>query len=189
MTPRIDAIIDGLKEREGGYVNNPDDPGGPTKWGITERVARRHGYKGNMEDYPWAMARVVYFFRYVSDPRFGEIAKMSGMIAEELIDTGVNMGVAKSGRFLQQALRSFNHKGRLYPDIEVDGIVGDKTISALESYLNHRGSGGEIVMVKALNCLQGAEYIRLAEADDRYETFVYGWVAKRIGLGDHRNAD
>lgn len=184
MTPKITAILDGLKKREAGYVNNPDDPGGPTRWGITERVARRYGYQGDMKDYPWAMARNVYHFRYISGPRFSDVGKMSWLIAEELIDTGVNMGIADAGIFLQRALGAFNHKGRLYPDLKVDGIVGDNTLAALESYLDHRGSGGEIVMVKALNCLQGSEYIRLAEADDRYETFVYGWVDHRIGMGD-----
>lgn len=45
-----DEIFDAVLGKEGGYVNHPDDRGGPTKWGITEKVARAHGYRGDMRD-------------------------------------------------------------------------------------------------------------------------------------------
>ena len=48
----VDALIDGLIEREGGYVNHPADKGGPTCFGITEAVARAHGYAGAMRSLP-----------------------------------------------------------------------------------------------------------------------------------------
>ena len=48
----IDELIDDVIEREGGYVNHPADRGGPTNWGITEAVARRQGYVGDMRALP-----------------------------------------------------------------------------------------------------------------------------------------
>jgi lysozyme family protein len=42
----LDELINALIEREGGYVNHPADRGGPTRYGITEAVARAHGYGG-----------------------------------------------------------------------------------------------------------------------------------------------
>ena len=42
-TVEVDALVDGLIEREGGYVANPADKGGPTCFGITEAVARANG--------------------------------------------------------------------------------------------------------------------------------------------------
>ena len=50
MDDQIDAdrLIDALIEREGGYVDHPADKGGPTCFGITEAVARAHGYRGAM---------------------------------------------------------------------------------------------------------------------------------------------
>ena len=42
----IDTLIDGVIGREGGYSNHPADKGGPTRWGVTEAVARANGYRG-----------------------------------------------------------------------------------------------------------------------------------------------
>ena len=50
--PDIIELIDELIEREGGYVNHPADRGGPTRFGITEAVARAHGYAGPMKWLP-----------------------------------------------------------------------------------------------------------------------------------------
>ena len=48
----VNELIDELIEREGGYVNHPSDRGGPTRFGITEAVARAHGYAGAMAELP-----------------------------------------------------------------------------------------------------------------------------------------
>ena len=43
MRDNIDELIDGLIAREGGFVDHPAHKGGPTRWVITQSVARRHG--------------------------------------------------------------------------------------------------------------------------------------------------
>ncbi len=53
----IDALIDDLIAREGDYVHHPADRGGPTRWGITEAVARRHGYHDKMTQLPRGRSR------------------------------------------------------------------------------------------------------------------------------------
>ncbi len=179
---RIERIIDELIEREGGYVDDPDDPGGKTNHGITEAVARRHGYDGAISDMPVAFARRVYRAQYVEDPRFDDVGALSWPVAEELVDTGVNMGQADAGTFLQRCLNVFNLKAKLYRDLRIDGRVGDHTLAALQVFLECRGAEGEHVLLKALNCLQGADYIGLAEGGEKFETFVYGWLRARVDI-------
>src|SRR5689334_14774160 len=99
----VDQLIDALIDREGGYVNNPADKGGPTCFGITEAVARAHGYGGAMHDLPREQAIEIYRRLYWLRPRFDEVAKRSDRVAAELFDTGVNMGPAVAVTFLQRA--------------------------------------------------------------------------------------
>lgn len=178
----LDRLIDEIIEVEGGYVDDPDDLGGATCWGITEEVAREWGYDGPMQDLPQETAREIYRERYYLGPHFDRVADRSPAIARELTDTGVNMGVGQAGAFLQSALNALNDRGRHYRDITVDGQIGPATLGALGAYLDLRGSEGETVMLCALNALQGARYIELAEARERNEKFVYGWLRSRVAM-------
>lgn len=178
----IDSLIDGVIGREGGYSNNPNDSGGETCWGITIRVARANGYAGPMKDMPREAAKNIYFSQYVQKPGFASIMPLSTAIAEELVDTGVNMGPAVPALMLQQALNGLNNQGRDYADIREDADVGPGTLEALKAYLAKRGKQGEQVLLKALNCLQGARYIDLARGRSANEAFLYGWLANRVAL-------
>lgn len=179
---QIDDIIDDIIAVEGGFADDPNDGGGATKFGVTEAVARAAGYRGEMRDMPVTFARMVYFRQYVVGPNFDEVLPLHAGVAAELVDTGVNMGPGTAVRFLQQALNAFNKRGQLYPDVGVDGQLGLKTIAALRAFLLARGAEGAAVLLSALNALQCARYLELAEARPADEDFVYGWVKHRVRL-------
>ena len=178
----IDSLIDGVIGREGRYSNNPADTGGETMWGITIAVARANGYNGPMKAMPRDVAKSIYMNKYVVGPGFGGVMALSEPVAEELVDTGVNMGPMQASLMLQKALNGLNNQGKLYPDIAEDGDCGPGTLRALAAYLKARKDGGEAVLLKALNCLQGARYIELARGRQANETFLYGWLRTRVGL-------
>ena len=178
----IEALVDALIDREGGYAHHPADPGGPTCFGITEAVARAHGYGGAMRDLPRGEAAAIYRRLYWQRPRFDAIAERSPRIAAELFDTGVNMGPAVAANFLQRALTALNRNGKDFADLIPDGRVGQRTLAALDGFLDARGkAGGETVLLRALEALQGERYLRLAEKRPANEAFLYGWLANRIG--------
>ena len=178
----VDAVIDGLLEREGGYVNNPADKGGPTCFGITEAVARANGYRGAMRQLPQSKAVAIYRRLYWLRPRFDQVASRAPRVAGELFDTGVNMGPAVAATFLQRALTALNRNGGDYPDLVPDGRIGEHTLAALDVFLSARGrQSGETVLLRALEALQGERYLRLAERRPANEAFLYGWLANRIG--------
>lgn len=169
--------------KEGKYSDNPHDTGGKTMWGITEKVARANGYTGEMRDLPRQKAVDIYAAEYFVGPRFADVAPMSASIAEELFDTGVNMGVSIPGTFLQRALNVLNksHKqASLFPELVVDGQIGPATLSALGTFLKLRGKEGELVLLTMLNSLQGVRYIELCERRVANEEFVYGWFLHRV---------
>jgi lysozyme family protein len=179
----IDQIIDGILQREGGYSDRAEDRGGPTNWGITRATASANGYHDDMRAMPQSVARDIYRRRYWLEPGFGKVSLFSPSIAEELADTGVNMGPATAARFLQRALNVLNLEHTVFPDIVVDGEIGPTTLNALGAYLKFRNKDGERVLLTALNCLQGNRYIELAEARPNQEQFVFGWLAQRVVFG------
>ncbi len=168
--------------KEGKYVNNPNDAGGETNWGITIGTARENGYHGPMRAMTREQALAIYKAIYYLRAGIHLIAPLSEKIAEEVFDTGVNMGVGTAGKYLQRALNALNKRGKLYKDINVDGMVGNGTAGALKSFLTSRKAGGEEVLLKALNCLQGARYIELSEGRSQNEEFTFGWLAQRVGF-------
>ena len=176
----IAQILDKVVATEGGYVNHPDDRGGPTIWGITERVARRAGYTGPMQAMTRNVALGIYLLEYVEGPGFHRVHALSPRIGYELIDTGVNCGTAVAATMLQRALNALNDQGKLYGDIRVDGDCGPATVAALKAYLAARGAQGEVVMLRALNALQGERYIAISEGRPQNESFTYGWFAHRV---------
>ncbi len=178
-----DALIDAVIDREGRYVNHPADRGGPTCWGITQAVARAEGYAGAMRDLPRGEAAAIYRRLYWLRPGFDRVALRAQKIAAELFDTGVNMGTGTATGFLQRALNALNRTARDYPDIAVDRDIGPRTLSALDAFLRARGAGGETVLYRAMEALQGERYIALAERRPSQEAFLYGWLANRIGDG------
>ncbi len=129
------TIIDNTIGKEGGYSNHPSDRGGPTRWGITQDVARANGYAGDMRQLPRELAVSIYLKRYWTQPRFSTIEPISVVIAEKMFDIGVNMGVSWPTIFLQQALNVLNRQGKDYSDINEDGDLGPASRSALAAYL------------------------------------------------------
>jgi len=178
----VEGMINELIEREGGFSDHPADRGGPTRFGITEAVARAHGYRGAMRALPRDEAAAIYRRLYWLRPRFDAVAVRAPRIAAELFDTGVNMGPAVAATFLQRALTALNRNGRDYPDLVPDGRLGPVSLAALDGFLAARGKrGGETVLLRALEALQGERYLRLAERRPANEAFLYGWLANRIG--------
>ncbi len=176
----IDDLIDAAIDREGGYGDHPADRGGPTRWGITQAVARAEGYQGDMRGFPRAQAVAIYRRLYWTRLGFDRVATRAPAIAAELFDTGINMGPAVATGFLQRALNALDRGATDYPDMPADGRLGPATLAALDAFLARR-KGGEGVLLKAIEALQGERYLALAERRPANEAFLYGWLANRIG--------
>jgi lysozyme family protein len=180
MSERIKAIIDGVIAVEGGYADDPNDPGGKTMYGITEKVARANGYAGDMRNLPRSTAFQIYYTRYVVAPNFDDVALIDEKVAEELIDSGVNAGVDRAGKWFQQALNSLNDQQRDYADILEDGKVGPGTLNAFRAFKRRRGAASTHIMLAALDALQGHHYLTLADDNSKFERFANGWLAHRV---------
>lgn len=176
----MNPIIDGIIVMEGGYTANAKDKGGKTNWGITEAVARAHGYSGDMQDLTRSEAYAILEEDYWIKPGFEEVAKISYPVSFELCDAAVNIGAHSPCLWLQRWLNALNQEARNYSDLKADGRIGPQTLAVLKSFLLWRGKEGEETLVKALNCSQGAYYLDITEKHKHNEEFIYGWIKNRV---------
>ena len=176
----FDEAIAALKPIEGGYTNDPADSGGPTNFGITEATARAFGYEEDMRAMPREVAIWIYRKRYWDALSLDPIALLAPDVAKELFDSAVNCGPDVAGKWLQRSLNALNNGATMWPDMTVDGRVGPISVAAFRSFYTARGAEGVKVLLRALNSLQGAFYIGLAESQPKDERFVYGWLLNRV---------
>ncbi|NQW94048.1 MAG: glycoside hydrolase family 108 protein [Polaromonas sp.] len=113
----FDVAFERLLGNEGGYSNNPSDPGGATNWGVTQAVARANGYQGDMRDFTQAQAKVIYRRDYWDAVRAGALP---AEVRFDIFDGAVNSGVGQSIRWLQRAVGA-----------EADGVLGTQTLAAV----------------------------------------------------------
>lgn len=172
------VIIAAVLGLEGGYVNNPRDPGGATNHGVTETVARNHGYTGHMKDLPKEKAVEIYYRDYIDKPGYSWVIDRSPALGQKLVDIGVNAGTGRASRWFQVGLNAYNRDAKDYPDLKVDGQLGPATFNAYASLARIRGEVKACeLMLKALEAQQGYHYLSLT----KMETFTVGWMDHRIG--------
>lgn len=116
----FDQAFDTLLKHEGGFVDHPDDPGGATRYGITEAVAREVGYRGDMRDLPLALAARIYRERYW-DAVHAE--QLPAQVRYVVFDAAVNSGVGQAARWLQRAV-----------GVRDDGVIGPQTLAAVAQH-------------------------------------------------------
>jgi lysozyme family protein len=142
----FEAVVEALKTREGGYVNNPRDPGGQTKYGIS----RRSYPNEDIPNLTWQRAKQLYHRDFWLDCKLDELpAKLRPMI----MDAAVHHGKVKAIKFLQKAL-----------NVTADGIIGPQTIRAANTQDCNRLA--ERVAEQRLTLLRNLE---------TYSTFGRGW--------------
>lgn len=117
VTTTFAPLFDRLMVHEGGYVNHPNDPGGETNWGITKRVARQYGYRGDMSQLPKATAYRIAKQLYWEAIHGGKLDKS---VAWQLMDAAFHHGNLNAVKMLQRAI-----------GVKDDGIIGNITLAAV----------------------------------------------------------
>ncbi|CAN7371795.1 hypothetical protein LJR074_002214 [Acidovorax sp. LjRoot74] len=171
------AIVAGVFAVEGGYVNNPADPGGETNHGVTVAVARDAGYTGPMRELPKEFAQQLYAKDYIERPNFHRVIAMSPAVGEKLVDAGVNAGPGRSARWFQQSLNHLSRGGADFPMVAADGQIGAQTLAAYKALERKRGriKACELTL-KLVDAQQGAHYMSLNKP-----MFNVGWADHRLG--------
>jgi lysozyme family protein len=161
MTDRFEVCLAFTLQQEGGYVDDPADPGGATNMGITLATYRQ--WSGDpelgapqVEDMTQRTARAIYRSLYWNPLRADALPPGVDL---SVFDMGVNAGIWASARLLQRALG--------FTGEAVDGCVGPETLSAAAKYDAH-------TLINDLAERQAAYYRSLFD----FGTFGAAWLAR-----------
>lgn len=125
----VQEIAKSIVAREGGYVNDPDDPGGATKYGVTIGTMRRLGIDktgdgfvtiADVKALTRADAEQIFVDHYYRKPR---ISQLPEQLQPSVFDMYVNAG-GNAVKILQQVLRDMGQ------EVSIDGAIGPQTLRA-----------------------------------------------------------
>jgi lysozyme family protein len=160
--PGFEAAIGPLLNHEGGYVNDAQDPGGETKYGISKRQ-----YPDlDIADLTVDQARAIYHRDYWLALKADRMPLRVGV---KLFDLAVNVGVGTAGKLLQRALRACGDPALV---VEEDGAIGVATLNAVQQ-------APQNVLLAALRSEAAGHYrVLVAEKPMQLGKFLRGWTSR-----------
>ena len=144
-----------ILEAEGGLVDDPNDPGGLTKYGISQAAFPDLDIRNLTPE----QALGIYATHYWEPAKCPALPQKLALVH---FDAAVNCGVGQAARFLEQAV-----------GVAVDGIVGPITIAAAWKATD---------AVDAYLSVREAFYRRLAQANPAEGVFLEGWLNRLANL-------
>jgi lysozyme family protein len=177
---RVRDIAEEIVAREGGFVNDPDDPGGATNFGVTIRTMRALGLDldgdgeigvSDVRRMTRAQAVDIFIEHYFRRPRIDTLPEV---LQASVFDMQVNAG-ANAVRILQRLLREMGQA------VVVDGVIGPRTAAAAEAAA--RAAPDHIA--DAYGIARRSYYLRLADARPGLRRFARsraggkgGWIRR-----------
>lgn len=146
----FEKAIPFILEHEGGLVDHPNDPGGLTNFGICKRSYPDLDIRNLTKEQAIEIYKRDYWKSYLDEIDFP--------ISCKLFDASVNMGHKQANKLLQRAIW-----------VEVDGKIGPKTISTIQSTKD--------IVNKFISELESF-YTNLATTKPKFQVFLKGWLRR-----------
>lgn len=164
----VETIINDVIRREGGYINHPNDKGGPTKYGITLRTLESYlDRKCTIDDIrnlSKELAVDIYEEKYF---RFPKIDRLPQEIQPFMLDSAVNHGPDDPILFVQRVCNAVLDVG-----LSVDGVAGPATRMAARDCQELMGD----YFLKALIEERRNKYRQIVSNDPSQQVFFDGWM-------------
>lgn len=180
----FDIAIPLVLKHEGGYVNNPNDPGGATNYGISLRFLADHPELGDFDQdgdvdiddiSVMSQADAIEIYRKTWWEAFGYERINDQTIATKLFDLAINMGAKRAHILIQTALnKAFGLA------IPAAGNLGPMTCGAINSAVDGEG---EQQLLDAFCAETWAFYQRLIANKPSLGVFAKGWKNRAFDLG------
>jgi lysozyme family protein len=171
----FELAIPVVLRHEGGLVDNPNDPGGITDYGISLRYLKTLGHDGDF-DHDGVVGpndikvltkdQACHIYQHYWWDRYQYGLFNCQNVATKTFDMAVNMGAVAAHKILQRALGTAN----------VDGIIGPETIRLVNN--------ASTKLLDSMENQQAQYYKNLALSNPKFDEFLRGWLKRaydRIG--------
>jgi lysozyme family protein len=148
-----------LMYHEGGYVKDPADPGGETRYGISKRSYPQLDIKNLTQD----QAKQIYFVDFWQKGKYEQIEDEN--IAIKFFDLAVHTGIPQAVRLIQRALRAAGTQ------VVEDGLIGSITLSAINK-------ADPTDLLAALKSESAGYYRLIVSANPSQQKFIQGWLQR-----------
>lgn len=196
----LNFILDWVINNEGGYVNDPDDAGGATNYGISLRFINSlpdNKFKlfkdfsaDDIKNITKEQAKSLYIEYFWKPFLFAHIKDIP--ICAKFFDMSVNMGIKQATRLVQLAINEFLSpmlvNEFLSPTLVIDGIFGTKTlnkinvISSIFPSICHCSCKCEQRFLCVLKEKAAQFYLNLVEHDKKKNKYLKGWLKRAYSL-------
>lgn len=145
---------------EGGYVNDPNDPGGETKYGISKRTYPNVDIKNLTMD----GAREIYYRDWWLHFHYDRISDAD--LAIKVFNTAVNIGASRAHKLLQRCLMANGHS-----EVVDDGALGPMTFDAVNC-------SNSVMILEAFRQAQADYYRAVVAARPSSQKYLRGWLIR-----------
>ncbi len=164
----FDLAIPIIFKHEGGYVNDPNDDGGATNFGISLRFLRSIDPDASIttiKNMTREQASFIYRTEFWDKGNYGAINNQD--LANKAFDMAVNMGHSRANRLLQSAANDHGY------ELTIDGILGPKSISIL-----NEEACSTLLNTFKLKCIE--LYNSIAQQKPEKLKFLCGWINRAL---------
>ena len=161
---------------EGGYVNDPDDPGGETYKGVARKInskwegwttvdmlRRQAGFPANLDKDVALQEAVTDFYRVVFWDKMKGDQIDDQTVANSIFDFAVNAGLSTSVSLAQMVV-----------NVGADGVIGSQSLTAINSYDPDH-------FLASFTVAKIARYISIVKKRPTSRKYLYGWVCRALG--------
>ncbi|MCM3419035.1 glycoside hydrolase family 108 protein [Sphingopyxis alaskensis] len=199
-TSRYAIAVFELLKTEGGFVDDPVDRGGTTKYGISLRFLVSEGAidldedgrkdfdldsDGDIDGFDirkLTRGDAKFLYHHCFWKRI-DADNLPRPVGEMMFDQAVNAGIGSARRLLQLAInRCLERAASAPPKLKVDGIVGKRSHDAMNWVLRW-GALGMPALVDAFRVEVRLRYRAIAERNPSQKRFLKGWLARADRLG------
>lgn len=169
------TAFDLMIAHEGGYVNDPDDPGGETYkgvarkmhskwlgWMIIDLLKKQSGFPANLDTHAELQGEISKFYesQFWDKMEGDEIANQE--VANCIFDFGVNAGIVTSASLSQMVIGA-----------KTDGVIGPQSIAAINAFNPSH-------FLAAFTVAKIARYITIVKKRPTSRKYFYGWICRAL---------